>query len=165
MNAEKCRQRRVVRFWGKVTKIEDSGCWLWTGEISPDGYGVFHVEDRNVAAHRFSMEMFLGRELRSPGRQLAGDELVLHLCDNRLCVNPQHLTLGTQADNICDRDSKGRQSRGVDRPACKLTEDDVRKIRELYVLWKYTQVRLGLEFGVHYSVISDIILRKTWKHV
>lgn len=88
------------RFWSKVDKSAGpQGCWVWTGSIATNGYGLFTVNDRTRRAHRVSFRLFHGYE--SP-------LLVCHHCDNPPCVNPAHLFEGTKSDNGLDMSAKGR---------------------------------------------------------
>lgn len=86
----------------KIDRRDPEGCWPWTGCTNRDGYGVSSIMKRKVLAHRVVLEDALGRTL-SPG------ECALHSCDNPPCCNPEHLTPGTQRENLRDRDRKGRQ--------------------------------------------------------
>jgi HNH endonuclease len=117
------------RFWLKVRKSTD--CWLWTGTVAPDGYGIFATSGRtSVRAHRFSWAL-------ANGRTIPEGLLVLHSCDVPLCVNPEHLRIGTHADNMTDKRSHGRSGlgtlRGSAHPRAKLTEEQVEEIMERYV--------------------------------
>ncbi len=94
----------IERFWKLVKKTET--CWIWVGKgKSGGGYGQIKIKGKNVSAHRFSYELHNGRIPKGDGYH---GTCVLHTCDNRLCVNPQHLWLGTNADNIHDMERKGR---------------------------------------------------------
>lgn len=92
----------VQRFLQYVEQDPNGGCWLWSGAMSSNGYGVFTKLGRNVPAHRFSVETFHGP---------IGEQHVLHGCDVRLCVNPAHLSLGSRSDNMRDAASKSRLHR------------------------------------------------------
>ena len=94
------------RFLNKITKSEGLGpcgdCWEWTAGLDGKGYGAFAVKGRMVQAHKYSYSLFKG--------SIPDGLFVLHSCDNRKCVNPKHLSLGTNADNVHDMLSKGRQN-------------------------------------------------------
>ena len=87
--------------------------------------------------------------------------VVCHQCDNRLCVRPDHLFLGTQSDNVADMVSKQRQIRGERVGGSKMTESDVLAIRAD----SRTSVVIAAEYGLHHSTVLDIKNRHTWKHV
>jgi hypothetical protein len=94
----------------------------------------------------------------------------MHICDNPPCVNPDHLRLGTQADNMADMRQKGRGKVptpliGVNHPDAKLTEDDVVLIRNLWAARRLSQRKLAARFGVSRSLISQIVYRQCWKHL
>ncbi len=144
-----------ARFWDKVNKSD--GCWEWTG-CQRAGYGRIWCSERKtkISAHRVSWELHYG---------IISDGLsVLHHCDNRLCVRPDHLFLGTLVDNNHDRDRKGRTSKGESRPGARLTVEDVRKIREL-AAQGHRQNEIAALFAVSGSHISKVVTRKRWRHV
>lgn len=101
-----CRFRRLnapreERFWLRVKKGAPDECWEWQGATVGEGYGSFFDPGGTRRAHRFSMELLLGRKLRS-------NELVCHHCDNPPCVNPAHLYVGSAQDNVDDMMARGR---------------------------------------------------------
>ena len=144
------------RFLKRVSSSE--GCWHWTGSLDQNGYGQFrNAKGIRELVHRASWRLFTGTE--------AGKLCVLHKCDVPRCVNPEHLFLGTQRDNIKDMHSKGRAKQGhlhgSKSPNAKLTEELVKMIRNS----DKPVLRLAKENGVSRAVIYDIKQKKTWKHV
>ena len=100
----KPRKSAVERFETMYIPEPNSGCWLWLGAMVPDGYGSFGIStNKTIKAHRFSWKVFNG--------DIPYDMHVLHRCDNRACVNPDHLWLGTNADNVAGRVAKDRSHR------------------------------------------------------
>lgn len=162
------RQSAVQRFWSRVDKngpihpVLKTRCWIWTGQSNaPGGYGRFCSDTQKFhLTHRYSYLIHLS----DPGRLC-----VCHHCDNPICVNPEHLFLGTNADNALDRDLKGRQviRRGEEFTHSKLTDDAVQEIRKRYIPFHPVHgVRpMSREFGVSHTVIKWVIRRKIWKHV
>lgn len=134
-------------------------CIEWKGAKKNEGYGYIKRNGKNVFAHRLVYEETYG--------PIPEGMVVRHSCDNPPCVNINHLTLGTQADNIRDMHQRGRARHptGEDHGRSKLTWDDVRFIRQNYVKRSrvYNLVTLGRKFGVDPSVVQDIIKEKTWK--
>lgn len=133
------------RFDSKVDKV-DGGCWLWKGGIEESGYGVFYPNRlRRQRAHRVSYEMHVGR--------VPSGLYVCHRCDVRNCVNPSHLFLGTQKDNMADMASKGRRVWGPTR--WKLTQTETAEIAEL-VAFGIPQTAVADAYGLWQSHVSRI---------
>ena len=152
------------RFWEKVEKTD--GCWLWTAYKNADGYGKFRISGKSHSAHRFSWILHNGPIPELPDTDYRGT-CVLHRCDTPPCVNPDHLFLGSQLDNMVDRGSKDRQAHqpGETNPRAILTELEVSSIRTLYGHGGYTQKELGIKFGCGRSTVSHIVNNKTWKNL
>jgi hypothetical protein len=151
------------RFWSKVERDDENAdkCWEWTACLNKGGYGEFGVGNKKkMRAHRFSFQLHHNRLIQD-------NMCVCHKCDNRKCVNPNHLFEGTNQDNITDRDNKGRgnQQKGENHGLSKLNEIQVLEIRAKYKNGGTTQTQLGLEYGVHNVTISEIIRREIWKHI
>lgn len=141
------------------------GCWPWLGFKDRDGYGKIGKGGRgggNLRASRVSWELAHG--------PIPAGMLVCHTCDNRGCVNPAHLFLGTPLDNMQDKDRKGRGryiGRGLpgeQSPHAKLTEAQVREIRRRRAAGEKV-VALGRAYGVTHTLISAIALRRAWRHI
>lgn len=139
------------RFWAKVNKTDD--CWLWTGSITRN-YGKITINYKPYLAHRVSYIL--------SGNTIPDGLLLRHSCRSKNCVNPGHLTPGTAQDNSNDMIRDGTAPRGEKGSSAKLTEEQVRVIRA-----RSTENRriMGEEFGVSTGTISDIIIRKSWKHI
>jgi hypothetical protein len=112
------------RFWQYVDEDADFGpdgeCWKWKAGHSTTGYGVFHTPDGQIGAHRYSYELHSGEKL--------GDLFACHHCDNKGCVNPDHLYAGTPQDNADDAVKRGRILAGSAHPQAKICEDIAAKI-------------------------------------
>jgi hypothetical protein len=158
----------MTRFERKFHEV--NGCWQWSGNRINSGYGMFWVKGKNVLAHRHAYRSYVG--------SIPDGMCVLHRCDNRGCVNPDHLWLGTRSDNSADMVAKGRSARGARNPATrpgfrsgtrngrsKLTPATVVELRKRYASGGISQQKLGDEYGVCQVVISKIINRQLWPHV
>lgn len=149
-----------VRFWRHVSPCPNTGCWWWMGAIQRKGYGHMGRGGRgagNVICSRLSYQMHYGVD--------PGELFVLHRCDSPACVNPEHLFLGTNKDNMADCAKKGRVKwpafRGEKHIQAKLTADLVRLIRASPL----SCAKLGSQLGVRDTTIHSARTRKTWKHV
>lgn len=138
------------KFWDKVSKT--STCWLWTGAKVPYGYGQF----AKGYAHRYSYKLHKG--------EIPIGLCILHKCDVPSCVNPEHLLLGTQKNNMEDKVSKGRQNRGEERPLSKLTEKEILEIRSRNT-YRGCRIVWAKEFKVSAELIRRIINKEIWKHI
>lgn len=146
------------RFWSKVNKTDF--CWIWTSASKDSGgYGYISVGRRMVRAHRLSYLWTFGK--------LPKDKFVCHTCDNRLCVNPKHLFLGTPKDNVHDMIRKKRDKKAVGEKASrsKLTAEQVKEIRVLFPKLNISYSAMGRLYGVKHSSIKRIILGLAWSHI
>lgn len=144
------------RFWMNVRKGDD--CWLWHGGKDRDGYGVFKAEHAGALtrkAHRFSYMLHHG--------PIADKLEVCHTCDTPACVRPDHLFLGTTAQNQADKMAKGRHVArfGADRPQAILTEDQAKAI----LTDPRPHSQIAAEYGVHAQTISSLKTRVSWAHL
>jgi hypothetical protein len=148
------------RFWPKVIKTSDGGCWLWTAATNQRGYGVINLGPRGsgiALAHRVAWQLC--------GYPAISDGLFLcHKCDQPACVNPDHLFTGTHNENMADMMRKGRSVRGEDRADAKLSAADV---REVFALSKrgVSQYRIADQFGVCQPHISRVLSGQVWSHM
>lgn len=133
-------------------------CWIWKGATNAKGYGNLRDGHRTKLAHRASYEAFNGNILHGL--------CVLHTCDNRSCVNPDHLWQGTHEDNAKDRQKKGRSAdrQGEKHGRAKLNENEISEI--LKMLEKgFPQRQIAKLYHVHQSTIYKINVRKNWAHL
>lgn len=138
------------------TDTSPLGCRLWRGGKSAAGYGKTFHDGKCRYVHNVAWEVYRG--------PIPKGKHVLHNCpggDDPSCWNPEHLWLGTKADNAADRDKKGRQAKGEVTGAAKLTNREVLAIRADH--------RLGCEiaaaYGLSASAVSDIKTGKSWRHL
>ncbi len=152
----KARHKKPLleRFYEKVNKTNT--CWLWTGaRIEGMGYGILRRGTRNegtILAHRLSWELsygFIPKKMQ-----------VCHKCDNPICINPDHLFLGTQYDNIQDMISKSRDNTNGRR---KLSQHNIDNIRGKYLTGHYSLRSLAEIYGVGHKQIHRIVTFENWK--
>lgn len=145
-------------FWNYVEKTEN--CWLWKGTIHHLGYGVFWKNNKQLSAHRYSFKLKNGNDSIPYGF------VICHTCDNKICVNPEHLFIGTQSDNIKDAAKKERMKgqKGEKNNKAKLTLEQVNEIKKLASSngW-LTQEELAKQYGVTFSTIGRILRGEIWK--
>lgn len=139
-----------------------SGCWLWNAPIGRNRYAQIRARGKKRKVHREAYEA-------ANGVNSASGLVVRHKCDTPLCVNPDHLETGTHADNMRDMADRGRnrQPKGEASGRAKLTEDNVREIRDAYVRGSpsHGQDSLAQAFDVSRVLIGKIVRRKIWRHV
>ena len=155
------------RFWSKVAPEALSGCWLWHGAVNPRGYGSFGLNGRTVLAHRHAYELTTG--------PIPTGLFLLHRCDVPACVNPDHLHVGTHAENMTEMTSRGRSGvgdrnssrrhprsrpRGERVGTAKLSAVEVEEIRELRGV---SQREIARRYGVDQSTVHHVVSGKTWK--
>lgn len=156
----KTYEQSVEDFWSRVdsTHLDNPlECWEWTGgQRLPKGYGICSFQGKKTLAHRASYLVHFG--------SIPNGLCVCHRCDNPSCVNPNHLFLGTAADNIRDCVQKGRNFMrpGVYHPQAKLTESDVIKLRTCVGI---SHSELAKQYGVSRQTIGDAISGRNWKYL
>ncbi len=151
-----------ARFWAKV-QITD-GCWEWQGFCLPvtnhpelRGHGQIRIDGRVVLVHRYSYELHHG--------PIPDGLLICHSCDNPPCVRPDHLFIGTHADNTEDAYRKQRLVQGEQTCTAILTAVIVREIRARCVTRTESYAALGRVYGVNEATIRALVHRKTWRHL
>jgi hypothetical protein len=146
---------QITRFWSKVDRRGMDACWEWQGTVTKYGYGQFSIDRRSFRSNRLAY--FLVQRT---------DPLTLrvcHSCDNRLCVNPRHLFLGTDADNTADRHQKDRDYHPIGElnMSARLTESQVCEIRRS----SDPDPLVASRYGVCLTTVQNVRRRKTWKHL
>lgn len=148
----------LERLTSKSILDDTNNCLEWQGSKDQGGYGMFTYNGHSRRAHRVSYEIQVG--------PIPVGLCVCHRCDNRACINPSHLFLGTLADNNADRDEKGRHvpSPGILHGSAKLTEEDVLAIRGARGGWGL-KTKLANEYGVSRTQIANIRAVRNWVHI
>ena len=143
----------------RYVRISGSGCWRWKWSRNPAGYGLVYYAGKQRLAHRVAYCLHNKVTLDS----IEGF-VVRHKCDTRCCVNPEHLELGTQSENMKDAHVRGRMAKGEQHHKAKLTEEAVLFIREAYAEGM-SQKSLADKYGVALLTISNVIHRRTWANI
>ncbi len=144
----------IDKFWARVEKTD--GCWIWTGTVTEYGYGTIgsgRKSPAQVRAHRVAYELFKG--------PIQNGLHVCHTCDNRRCVNPDHLFLGTIADNTADMVAKRRHSFGERHSRARLSPDDVSAIRAA----SGSATEVAAKFGIKRCTVCNIWAHRIWRHL
>ena len=147
-----------ARFETKFMAETNSGCWLWMGNIGKHGYGQFHLNGGCMAASRAAFQLYKG--------SIPEGMCVCHKCDEKTCVNPEHLFLGTQADNLADMFKKGRQNtpKGVNHGHANLNDLQVISLR-CDRLNGLSYSGISRKYGISISVAYKIVNLHSWKHI
>lgn len=145
----------------KYTQIDtETGCWNWTGFIYSFGYGLTSHKGKDILAHRASWKVFKG--------DIPNGMYVLHKCDNRKCVNPDHLFIGTAKDNTQDMIAKGRArskpNKGINHGCAKLDEKRVNEIKE-YKKQGMCNSDIAKIYNINSNTVQKIVNGKIWKHI
>ena len=136
--------------------ILDSGCWEWVKFCDDRGYARINFGGKNCKAHRLSFEAF--------EREIPCGKCVLHKCDNPKCINPKHLFLGTQIENIQDMVAKGRQRKNGGHQSAKLTDAQIFEIRELFSRGAKNK-DIVQQYGITKGHASNIKAGRVWRHL
>lgn len=155
--------QQIDAFWKKVKKGADNECWMWLGATcgSNSKYGHALFGGTLKKAHRIAYEITFG--------EIPKGMLACHKCDNSLCVNPNHIFIGTYRDNILDMIKKGRQvkatMRGEESPRCKITEAQVIKAKFLRRTQGLMYKEIAKATGISRTNVSSILEGRSWRHV
>jgi len=148
----------INRFWRSVNKKDN--CWEWVGCVDDGGYGKITIKNCLISCHVVSYLIHFG--------YIQNGLCVCHSCDNRICVNPEHLWIGTNAENVADMVRKGRTGipgmYGEQIASSKLNANQIIKIKNLIAKGEYQYV-VAKKFGVGQPTISAIVNGKSWKHI
>lgn len=157
LNKKMTDEQKFMRF---VFPEANSGCWLWVGGTARYGYGTFRLNKKGHMAHKFSYEMFKG--------QVPPGYVIRHKCDVTCCVNPDHLDIGTQADNLRDMHERGRNNQpfGEAKSQSKLTTEKVREIK-IHLRDKTfpSYAALARAYGITVSALYEIRSGANWRRV
>lgn len=160
INGHNNRKPWPQRFWDKVEKRGPDECWIWVGTLPADGYGRIQLGGRAgkyALAHRVSYEMEFG--------PIPDGMLACHHCDVTACVNPRHIFLGDQHDNMRDMAVKWRSQKGERHHNVKLTEPQVAEMRKRFATGAVSKAQLSRDYDISEAQVRDVIARRAWRHV
>ena len=135
---------------------ENTGCWIWEKRTNPDGYGEMWYGDNSERCHRVSAIVFLGEDIKG--------KVVMHMCDTPACVNPDHLKVGTQTENIKDMDAKGRRACGEDNGNSSLNYKLVKTLREEYEVNGMSRKQISSKYGVKKTALRNVLTYNSWRN-
>lgn len=152
----------IDRFESKIDKKDNNSCWEWTASRNKTNYGYFRIHPKTFLAHRISYLIYIG----SPDGLM-----VCHKCDNPPCVNPNHLFLGTNKDNMIDMAKKKRCTfqknpmPGTKHPSHKINDGIVKSIRNEFDNSYGCITRLSNKYNISRKLVYNLIKRKSWSHI
>jgi hypothetical protein len=153
-------EKFLLKFWAKINIKNNDDCWNWLGYLN-SGYGVIGYEGKDYKAHRIAYMITYQIE------NLPSNIFCCHVCDNRKCCNPNHIFLGTSADNVHDMENKGRSKHpnGSKNGMAKISEENALEIRRLYATGQYNFSQLSKLYPINDWMIASIIYGKNWKNI
>jgi hypothetical protein len=149
--------RDQQRFHSLIDQRGPDECWPWLGRRNRRGYGSLHIGKVGYRASRLAYFLANGEDPKELG--------ILHSCDNPPCVNPAHLSPGTQRENMQDAVRRGRMPRGENAPATYLVEAEVREIHALYATGEYSIAEVARMCGAHPGTVAGIVYARNWTHL
>jgi len=156
-----CQEKiNYVKYLMDNSRVDlETGCLNWLKTKNPKGYGVCkHITGiRSIRCHRVMYQLCFG--------YISDDIQVRHSCNNASCLNPEHLSLGTNQDNVNDRALAGGYARGESHCNSKFTEEQVREIKRLCKFREMSQTKIAAKFGTKLVNIEKIAQGKLWKHI
>jgi hypothetical protein len=157
-------KERLFSYVENLSFLTDEDCWNWKGYTTASGYGVVSIKAVPYRVHRLSFWIF--RHYAQGDFIVDSDKYLLHSCDNKTCINPSHLRIGTPQDNINDAKDRKRlaSQKGETNGCCTTKVSKVLEVRRMYAEG-YEQRSIARILKLDYKHVNMIVLRKIWKHV